>query len=684
MAGEQETPNQIGINKKEEKMKKILKIALVISLGLLSIIGCGSDGSEPIEPEKNIPIFHSDDQVYIQSNEDIVIELNVTDSGNEEYLTYYLEGADERYFEVNNGTGVIYTRGNLDKKNIYKFTAVARDFVGNKGKQKITVIIDNKPIFTSDNKISVKEKQIDVGQVVVKSVSKVSYSLSGTDKNSFSISSTGFITFKKAPNYDVKSSYVFVVKAIDEQELSSSQTVIVTIIDVAEPTNDTTPPKFISASNISVQENQKNVMTVKATDVSGVTYALGGTDVSSFNLDSLTGVLTFKIEPDYETKSFYTINITATDGKNNSKSQTITITILDVKEIAQATESDYFITTWKTDNEGVSNNNQIKISTVKRYSSSYIFNYEVDWGDGKKDKGVSDDITHTYDSVGTYTIKIFGDFPGITLMGYNYTTKKYTSDAPKLLSIEQWGTIKWKRLIFHGAKNMLGNFSDVPDLSNVTSMSNMFSKCTKFNSYIGNWDVSNVTSMFAMFNVAESFNQNLSQWDVSNVTDMTAMFGMANEFNQDISHWDVSNVESMRTMFNSTKFFNQDISTWDTTSVSNMEGMFSGANEFNQDISSWNVSNVTEMSRMFASTYKFDQNLETWNVSKVLTMDEMFQGVTLSTSNYNSLLNGWSRLTLQKQIVYDGGRSKYTSSASSAREKMVNDFGWSILDGGEE
>ena len=38
-----------------------------------------------------------------------------------------------------------------------------------------------------------------------------------------------------------------------------------------------------------------------------------------------------------------------------------------------------------------------------------------------------------------------------------------------------------------------------------------------FNSDISNWDVSNVTTMVEMFKNATSFNQDLSNWDVSNV-----------------------------------------------------------------------------------------------------------------------------------------------------------------------
>jgi len=134
MSGEQETPNQIGINKKGEKMKKILKIALIISLGYF-MLGCGGGGGsdEPLQPKSTVPQFHSKDKIEILPNQEKVIELNVTDNGNEDNLEYSLEGEDERYFRVTS-LGFIVTRGKLTEKNIYHFTAVAKDFVGNKGR----------------------------------------------------------------------------------------------------------------------------------------------------------------------------------------------------------------------------------------------------------------------------------------------------------------------------------------------------------------------------------------------------------------------------------------------------------------------------------------------------------------------------------------------------------------------
>ena len=48
---------------------------------------------------------------------------------------------------------------------------------------------------------------------------------------------------------------------------------------------------------------------------------------------------------------------------------------------------------------------------------------------------------------------------------------------------------------------------------------------------IEDWDVSNVSTMKNLFKDAASFNENLSKWDVSNVTDMTDMFSGATAMN---------------------------------------------------------------------------------------------------------------------------------------------------------
>jgi len=63
-------------------------------------------------------------------------------------------------------------------------------------------------------------------------------------------------------------------------------------------------------------------------------------------------------------------------------------------------------------------------------------------------------------------------------------------------------------------------------------------------------------------------------------------------------------------------------------------------------------------------------------------MEGMFSGVTLSTSNYDNLLLGWSQLTLQTGVTFHAGNSKYSSAAENARQAIITNFSWTIIDGG--
>ena len=241
----------------------------------------------------------------------------------------------------------------------------------------------------------------------------------------------------------------------------------------------------------------------------------------------------------------------------------------------QATAQADFITTWKTDNPGVSNPTSINISTL--FGETY--SYDVSWkNDGIWENEFTGDAFHDYGTAGTYEVAIRGTFPQIYFDFY--------SDREKILSIEQWGTNSWSSMAgaFNGCSNLIGNATDIPNLSVVEDMSGMF-------------------------------------------TDAIA-------YNADMSDWDVSNVKYM-------------------------EGMFSGATSF-------------------------DQNIGTWDVSNVVSMGGMFGGVTLSTANYDALLNGWSNLTLQNGVSFSGGNSKYCYGRT-ARDKMTSPpFSWDIIDGGQQ
>jgi len=166
-------------------------------------------------------------------------------------------------------------------------------------------------------------------------------------------------------------------------------------------------------------------------------------------------------------------------------------------------------------------------------------------------------------------------------------------------------------------------------------------------------------------------------------TDMTGMFKDVTDFSTigDITGWNTSCVTNMNSMFLRSSF-NQDISKWDTHNVVDMGLMFGAAEFFNQPIGSWNTSSVTNMWSMFWNAFAFDQNISSWNINSVTDMDGMFDGVTISTTNYDALLNGWSSESVPDGIIFNGGNSKYSTEGQTGRDILTNTHGWNIIDGG--
>jgi hypothetical protein len=60
----------------------------------------------------------------------------------------------------------------------------------------------------------------------------------------------------------------------------------------------------------------------------------------------------------------------------------------------------------------------------------------------------------------------------------------------------------------------------------------------------------------------------------------------------------------------------------------------------------------------------------------------MFEGSALSTANYDSLLIGWSGQIVQQDVWLGVGSTQYSVDGQSARDVLVNTYGWTITDGG--
>ncbi|MDC6385596.1 BspA family leucine-rich repeat surface protein, partial [Muricauda sp. SK9] len=415
----------------------------------------------------------------------------------------------------------------------------------------------------------------------------------------------------------------------------------------------------IDAQEFTVAEDitdTATIGTVVATDVDGdaLSFNIVTNDTDLFMISG-TGVLTLATGKalDFETKTQHSITVCVSDGDRTATAQ-ITIKVTNVNEggeVGLADDPASFITTWKTETD----NEEIVIGT----DSNLTYDYAIDWGDGTIEQiTVSDEATHIYAVAGTYTVAIKGQFPAII----NYKELENFT-GPKLMSIEQWGAVQWQTMAnaFSGCFNMVYNATDVPDLSQMTDMSSMFSNAASFNGDISGWDTSNVTDMSGVFAQATSFNGDIGGWDTSNVTDMNYMFYQASSFNGDISGWDTSNVTDMNNMFYLASSFNGDIGGWDTSSVTDMNSMFEGATAF-------------------------DQNIGGWNLSSVQSLENMLDGSGMSPENYGATLVGWAESDLTTPINLtlgaDGVNFCNNSLGQEARSYFVNEKGWTINDAG--
>ena len=151
-----------------------------------------------------------------------------------------------------------------------------------------------------------------------------------------------------------------------------------------------------------------------------------------------------------------------------------------------------FIMEVKTDNlsSGSSASNQFTIPT---FGTGYSYTVRTSAG---VTTGNTGNVTITWPTAGTYEIEIYGNFPRIYFNG--------NGDILKILKVKQWGTINWSDMsfAFRACSNLDITAIDVPNLSNVSSLANMFLSCTSLvnsNGTIGNWNTSNITNMNAMF-----------------------------------------------------------------------------------------------------------------------------------------------------------------------------------------
>jgi hypothetical protein len=305
-------------------------------------------------------------------------------------------------------------------------------------------------------------------------------------------------------------------------------------------------------------------------------------------------------------------------------------------------------------------------------------NFVIDWGDGNLETVTSvTSVTHTYASGGTYQISFNGSFSGIKFNN--------AGDKLKFSSIDNWGTNQWLNMefAFYGCSNMIGTYTDSPDISLVPSMQYIFSGCSEFNSPF-DVDTSNISERFGlwgMFTNCLKFNQSIhiNGASIPPTGIMSNLFAGCAELNSLITFSNMMNLEQVQGMFSQCIKFNQPVD-FGPNGFSTVSSLFGNCQLFNQDVSGFQTSTWTNMFSLFAGC--LDPDVSGWDISSLQNANIAFTNSGLSTANYDSLLVAWDDQGTSF-VTLNASPTQYSAGTpATARANMVS-RGWTITDGGQ-
>ncbi|MCA0257005.1 MAG: cadherin domain-containing protein, partial [Proteobacteria bacterium] len=265
-------------------------------------------------------------------------------------------GTNAALFEISGNNIVLKSGASLAYSDgatrTVQVTATADD--GSTHIQNVTINVDNVAPTISTGSLAATEGQTAVGNVVASDPSGSSvlrWSISGTDSNLFNIdTNTGALTFKNAPSssnpQDSGADNVYdLTVAVTDGTVTTTRALQVSLNNVA--------PTITSGSTFNAAENGTTVATMTATDPGSPTLTwtiLGGADAALFNIDALTGVLTFKNAPNFEAPADagadngYDVTVQVSDGSLTS-SQAVHVTVTNVNEAPVITSAATYNTT---------------------------------------------------------------------------------------------------------------------------------------------------------------------------------------------------------------------------------------------------------------------------------------------------------------------------------------------------
>lgn len=281
-------------------------------------------------------------------------------------------GADAALFKIDSATGAVSFKAapnfevpkDLGNNNVYDIVVKASDGVLDDTQALIVTVtnVNENPIISSNGggdqgSISLSENARAVTQVMASDPdagSTLRYAIAGgADAVLFRIDAvTGAVSFRKAPDFetatDAGSNNIYdVVVNVSDGLLVDTQALAIAV------TNANEAPTFTSSGGLpnasaSIKENTKAVMKVSASDVdagSTLNYSIaGGADAALFQVDAVTGALSFKTAPDFDAPAdrakdnVYDVVVQVSDGFLTDR-QSIAVAVTNVNEAPSITSA---------------------------------------------------------------------------------------------------------------------------------------------------------------------------------------------------------------------------------------------------------------------------------------------------------------------------------------------------------
>ena len=302
---------------------------------------------------------------YDENGTGIVATYTAADPEGDSTITWTLGGTDRGDFDITGGVLTFKSAPDYERpadsgrNNGYSIQIRANDgsLTGTKNVTVTVRDVNEEPTIAGDAALSYPEntattRVLDRYRATDPEGRQITWSVAGTDEDSFRIDGSGNLFFVDQPDYDAPSDsggdneYNIQVVAEDDGNLgdgtpsllgtlSSSFDVIVTVTPVNEP------PTVHGEDHLTIFENDDLIASYWASDPEGVgstfTWSVTGTDRGDFVIDE-QGDLRFRNTPDFERPAdsngdnVYVFTVRATDEDGLIGSLEVTATVWDFDE----------------------------------------------------------------------------------------------------------------------------------------------------------------------------------------------------------------------------------------------------------------------------------------------------------------------------------------------------------------